>query len=77
MARDLSLLIRRMKPVPQTSRPPIIAEIREESGIIDRSVAARLGRAPVKPTPWIREEDLRDALMTFALVFTGAVVFLL
>ncbi len=77
MARDLSLLIRRMAPAPHTPRPPIIAEIREQSGIIDRSVAARLGKAPVRRTPWLREEDLRDALMTFALVFTGAVIFLL
>lgn len=29
-----------------------------------------------QPEPWLREQDLRDALMTFALAFTGAMVFL-
>ncbi len=31
----------------------------------------------IRREPWISERDLRDALMTFALVFTGAVIFLL
>jgi len=44
--------------------------------ILDRSVAHRLGvrMAPVRPL--LTERELIDGAMTFALAFTGAMVFL-
>ena len=48
-----------------------------DPAIIDSVVAARLGKRTLPRRPWISERDLLDALMTFALTFTGAMVFLL
>ena len=77
MVRDLSLLIRRIGTPDGAPRPAVIAQIREESAILDRSVAQRLGKAPMPRASIVSEQDVRDALMTFALVFTGAMVFLM
>lgn len=74
MARDLSLLIHRDSPhkAKAVSSPVAYAS----TGILDRQVARRLGKPAAPRRPWVEEQDLRDALMTFALVFTGAMVFL-
>lgn len=48
-----------------------------DPAILDSDVAARLGKRAAAPRPWLSQRDLMDALMTFALTFTGAMVFLL
>lgn len=74
MARDLTLFTHRdsLRRAGAISSPVSFAA----TGIIDPQVARRLGKPVAPRRPWIEEQDLRDALMTFALVFTGAMVFL-
>lgn len=48
-----------------------------DCAILDSDIARRLGKQASPRARWISESDLRDALMTFALTFTGAMVFLL
>ncbi len=75
MARDLTQLIHR-SPQRSAASPRAVAVTRC-SGILDSQVAQRLGKAPPRRTAWISERDALDAAMTFALTFTGAMVFLL
>jgi hypothetical protein len=75
MARDLAPLIRR-KFLPAAARSRSLAAP-ASSGILDSHVARHLGKAPPRRTPWISERDFLDAAMTFALTFTGAIIFLL
>ena len=44
--------------------------------ILDPSIARRLGSETSPPRPLFTERELLDGAMTFALVFTGAMVFL-
>lgn len=44
--------------------------------ILDPSVARRLGAETAPPRPLFTEREMLDGAMTFALVFTGAMVFL-
>ena len=76
MANDLARLIRRQAAL----RPALMAHMAKapvDPAIIDSVVAARLGKRTLPRRPWISERDLLDALMAFALTFTGAMVFLL
>ena len=66
MAQNLSALIRR--------RP---APVRADTARIDSRTPLSVELPLFAPEPWLRESDVRDALMTFALTFTGAVIFLL
>ncbi len=75
MAHDFTHLIPGNAPrVPARSRSIAAAA---PSGILDSDVARRLGKAAPQRKPWISERDALDAAMTFALTFTGAIVFLL
>lgn len=67
------MLIRREAPRIRTAQ-----RVREGQGaILDSRIAARLGRPGPARRPWFNEANLRDGLMTFALTFTGAIIFLL
>ncbi len=76
MAQDLTRLIRRRLAV-RTAQMANMALAPVDPAILDSDVARRLGKQPSPRSPWISERDLMDALMTFALTFTGAMVFLL
>lgn len=75
MAHDLTRLIQRSIPRGAANARSIAAAA--PSGILDSHVARRLGKAAPQRKPWISERDALDAGMTFALTFTGAMVFLL
>lgn len=52
--------------------------MRQQDMVIDESPSGRAIRhAVIKPDPWLRRDDIRDALMTFSLVFVGAMMFLI
>lgn len=76
MAHDLARLIRR-QPARRPAQLANMAMAPVDPAILDPDVAFRLGKQPLPPRPWISERELLDAAMTFALVFTGAMVFLL
>lgn len=76
MAQDLTRLIRR-RPAIRTAQMANMAMAPVDPAILDGDVARRLGKQASPRRPWISERDLLDALMTFALTFTGAMVFLL
>lgn len=51
--------------------------MRQQDIIVGETLSGRaVRRAAVRPDPWLRPGDLRDALTTFALVFVCAMVFL-
>lgn len=76
MAHEFARLARR-QPTFGTARSVNPALTPVDPAILDPDVAARLGKQVRPGRPWISERDLLDAMMTFALVFTGAMVFLL
>jgi hypothetical protein len=76
MAQDLTRLIRR-RPAIRPARIANMPMAEVDPAILDSAVAARLGKRAAAPRPWISQRDLLDALMTFTLTFTGAMVFLL
>lgn len=52
--------------------------MRQQDMVIDESPSGRAIRhSVIKPDPWLRRDDVRDALMTFAIVFVGAMMFLI
>ncbi len=75
MAHDLTRLIQRS--IPREAANVRSIAVAPPSGILDSQVARRLGKVAPKRKPWISERDALDAAMTFALTFTGAIVFLL
>lgn len=76
MAQDLNRLIRR-RPAVRSVQMANMAMAPVDPAILDSEIARRLGKQAMPRRPWISERDLLDALMTFALTFTGAMVFLL
>jgi hypothetical protein len=76
MAHRLASLIQRERGVRPVTLAPAQAPLPVNRAILDRSVARRLGVRALPPRPLFTERDLLDGAMTFALVFTGAMVFL-
>ncbi len=76
MAQNLSRLIRR-RPAVRTALMANMAQAPIDPAILDSDIAQRLGKQALPRRPWISSRDLLDGLMTFALTFTGAMVFLL
>lgn len=76
MAYRLASLIQRERGIrPATlAQPDAVPHV--NAAILDRSVARRLGASAAPPRPLFTQRELLDGAMTFALVFTGAMVFL-
>ena len=55
------------------------ATMRQEDIVVDVHAlsGAQLRRRMIQPEPWMRGDDFRDMLMTFSLVFVGAMMFLI
>ena len=55
------------------------ATMRQEDIVVDAYTlsGAQLRRRIIRSEPWMRGDDFRDMLMTFSLVFVGAMMFLI
>lgn len=76
MAQDLTRLIRR-RPLVRAAQMANMAPAPVDPAILDSDVALRLGKQTTPRRPWLSQRDLIDALTTFVLTFTGAMLFLL
>lgn len=76
MAHRLASLIQRDRGIRSATMARADAPLPVNRAIIDRSVARRLGARTPPPRPLFTQRELLDGAMTFALVFTGAMVFL-
>ena len=76
MAQDLTRLIRR-RPVTRPADIARMAMAPVDPAILDSAIAYRLGKQVAPRKPWVSQRDMLDALTTFVLAFTGAMLFLL
>lgn len=76
MTHRLASLIQRDRGVRPATMEKAQPPLPVNRAIIDRSIARRLGAEAAPRRPLFNQRELLDGAMTFALVFTGAMVFL-
>ncbi len=67
---------RNLKQIFGLSEP--LTTMRQQDMVIDDAPSGRaLRHRMIKLDPWLRKDDLRDAVMTFCLTFVGGMMFLI